>query len=195
VSPPDDLEALRRELAGHGAMLAQALSDTDGSAEVPPGPGRLACAGPRCASRPEDYRLLVEMIYEGYLLHYRGEGRVVRPADQDLALLLGDQLYALGLVRLAQLGDLEAVGELADVISLAAEAEAAADAALAAAVWGAGAVAVGWGGSAPLEVAKAMARSGDPRAAAALGDAARASRRAQPDPDHSVGLDEGHFFP
>ena len=38
--------------------------------------------------------------------------------DPDLALLLGDQLYALGLSRLAALGDLEAVAELADLISL-----------------------------------------------------------------------------
>ena len=37
------------------------------------------------------------------------------------ALLAGDYLYALGLERLAGRGDLEAVGELADLISLAAQ--------------------------------------------------------------------------
>jgi hypothetical protein len=36
--------------------------------------------------------------------------------------MAGDRLYALGLARLAELGDLQAVGELADVISLAAQA-------------------------------------------------------------------------
>ena len=67
------------------------------------------------------------MILEGSLLHY-GAPRVVRAEDPDLALLLGDQLYALGLSRLAALGDLEAVAELADLISLLAQARAAADA-------------------------------------------------------------------
>ena len=43
----------------------------------------------------------------------------MRPDDPDLALLAGDRLYALGLERLAALGDLEAVAELADVIALA----------------------------------------------------------------------------
>ena len=51
------------------------------------------------------------MIYEGSRLHY-GEPRWSGPATPDLALLLGDQLYALGLSRLAELGDLDAVAEL-----------------------------------------------------------------------------------
>ena len=63
------------------------------------------------------------MILEGYRLHY-DEPLVVHTPDVDLALLLGDQLYALGLSRLAALGDLDAVAELADVISLAAQAHA-----------------------------------------------------------------------
>ena len=64
------------------------------------------------------YEELVEAIYEGYLQHY-GEGRVLPPDDPDLALLAGDRLYALGLARLAELGDLEAVDVLAGVISRA----------------------------------------------------------------------------
>ena len=40
--------------------------------------------------------------------------------DADLRLLAGDALYALGLSRLAEAGDLEAVAELADLISLSA---------------------------------------------------------------------------
>jgi hypothetical protein len=44
--------------------------------------------------------------------------------DPDLRLLAGDALYALGLDRLAQTGDLAAVAELADLISLCAQAEA-----------------------------------------------------------------------
>ena len=51
----------------------------------------------------------------------------MRPDDPDLALLAGDRLYALGLARLAELGDLEAVAVLADVISRAAQAHAEGD--------------------------------------------------------------------
>ena len=71
----------------------------------------------RAAGREDDYALLVEAILEGYLQHY-GDGRVRAPDDPDLALLAGDRLYAMGLARLAELGDLDAVAELADVISL-----------------------------------------------------------------------------
>ena len=41
--------------------------------------------------------------------------------DADLALLAGDYLYALGLARLAALGDHRAVGILADLISRCAQ--------------------------------------------------------------------------
>ena len=75
-------------------------------------------------------------------------GRVVRPDDPDLALLAGDRLYALGLERLAAIGDLDAVAELADVIALCAQAHAEGDPARADAVWDAGAAAVA-GGPAP----------------------------------------------
>ena len=66
----------------------------------------------------------METIYEGYLLHY-GAGRVVAPAEADLGLLAGDRLYALGLARLVALGDIAAVAELADTITLSALAQAA----------------------------------------------------------------------
>jgi hypothetical protein len=85
---------------------------------------------------------------------------VVRPQDPDLSLLAGDRLYALGLARLAELGDLDAVGELADVISLAAQAHAEGDAERAAAVWEAGVRVVGDGPPADHEAAKAAWRRG-----------------------------------
>jgi len=111
------------------------------------------------------------MILEGSRLHY-AQPRVVHPGDPDLALLLGDQLYALGLSRLAALGDLEAIVELADLISLVAQAYAASDADLADAVWEAGAAAIGWGTNTDHQAAKALARAGDPRAASQLRAAA-----------------------
>jgi hypothetical protein len=98
----------------------------------------------------------------------------VRPDDPDLALLAGDRLFALGLARLAALGDLTAVAELADVISLAAQAQAEGDRDRADAVWAAGAAAVGHGSGPELEAAKAAARTGDPGAARALRAAAPA---------------------
>ena len=58
----------------------------------------------------------LETIYEGYLVHY-GTARLFAAEDPDVALLLGDYLYAHGLVRIAELGDVEAIRELAALIS------------------------------------------------------------------------------
>jgi hypothetical protein len=67
----------------------------------------------------ERYALALETIYEGYLCHY-GNPRLFEPKDDELALLLGDYLYAHGLVRVAATGNVEAVAELAELISLCA---------------------------------------------------------------------------
>jgi hypothetical protein len=69
------------------------------------------------------YALGLETIYEGYLLHY-GRPRLFEPGDDDTALVLGDYLYAQGLARIASLGDVDAVGDLAELISLCAQARA-----------------------------------------------------------------------
>ena len=71
----------------------------------------------------ERFALGVETIYEGYLLHF-GRPRLFAPADADTALLLGDYLYAHGLVRVAATGSVEAVNDLAELISLCAQAQA-----------------------------------------------------------------------
>ena len=78
-----------------------------------PGPGRF-----EGLAAPGDARFVLEAVYEGYLLHY-GTSRAFQGMDQDLRLLAGDALYALGLSRLARAGDLEAVAELSDLISRA----------------------------------------------------------------------------
>lgn len=175
----DGANALREALRAQGGTAATVLADAPDDARqshlTEPGPAQLACAGPRTRGREREYELLLEMILEGYRLHY-GEPLVVRPEDPDLALLLGDQLYALGLARLAELGDLDAVAELADVISLAAEAQTASDLDLAEAVWEAGAVSVGWGASPALVDAKQRARRQRPDAGSALRAAASARR-------------------
>jgi hypothetical protein len=171
-------EATLRRLAGalreQGGLLAAALD-----ADAPRAPdagdpalGALAAAGPRSEGRREDVAFVVEAIREGYLLHY-ASGRLLGEDDRDLLLLAGDHLYALGLARLAALGDAAAVSELADVISLSAQAHAERRAELAEAAWEAGAVAVGWGLNGALEAAKAAARAGVPEAPEALRAAAR----------------------
>ena len=177
-SAGDGARALRAALAAEGGTVAALLEDRVPVAPAldRPGPAQLAAAGPRVRSRAADYELLIEMILEGSRLHY-GAPVVVRTEDRDLALLIGDQLYALGLARLASLGDVAAVAELADVISLVAQAHVAGDPSLADAVWQAGAVAVGWGESRGHEAAKALARAGQRGAAQALEEVAAAALR------------------
>jgi hypothetical protein len=168
---------LRRALIAEGGTIAGVLGEVsaaDGELSRP-GPAQIAASGPRAVGREHEYELLLEMILEGARLHY-GEPLVVCPEDQDLGLLLGDQLYALGLARLAALGDIAAVSELADVISIVAQAQAAGDHELAAAVWEAGAVAIGWGQTAEHANAKSLARAQDPGATEALRAFARGAR-------------------
>ena len=89
--------------------------------------GRLA----RAAARGEDADLrsrrrsraavesydsaVLDAVREGYLLHY-GEPRLLAGHDDDLAVLAGDYLYALGIERLAASGDCAAVLLLAELI-------------------------------------------------------------------------------
>jgi hypothetical protein len=64
----------------------------------------------------ERFAVGLETIYEGYLVHH-GRPRLFDPPEAS-ALLLGDYLYAHGLVRIAELGEVEAVQELAELISV-----------------------------------------------------------------------------
>jgi hypothetical protein len=66
------------------------------------------------------FALGLETIYEGYLVHY-GTSRLFAPTDDDAALLLGDYLYAHGLVRIAACGEVDAVADLAELISLSSQ--------------------------------------------------------------------------
>ena len=99
------LDELARELRGAGELLA--------AATVGPAPAAdtevAELAGPRHA-------LAAEAIHEGALLHYDA-GRVLLSDDADLELLAGDHLFALGLDKLAAMGDLQAITTLSDVIA------------------------------------------------------------------------------
>ena len=66
------------------------------------------------------FAIAVETIYEGYLVHY-GRPRLFAPGDGDTVLLLGDYLYAQGLVRLSATGSVEAVADMGELISLCAQ--------------------------------------------------------------------------
>lgn len=160
--------ALRAAVRREGGLLAAALGPAPFErADAPAAPAARAADGPRAAEARDAYALLVEAIHEGHLLH-TGRPRVVTAAEPDLALLAGDRLFALGLERLARLGDLEAIAELADVISLCAQAGASGDLDLADAAWEAGATAVGWGAGAEQRAAKEAARTGENGAGALL---------------------------
>jgi hypothetical protein len=169
---PDALQHLHELVRADGDLLAAAAAPDGPASGAERRPGPPAQTGARTAERGADYELVLEAIYEGYLLHY-GRSRVLEPSDGDLALLAGDRLYALGLARLAQLGDLPAVAELADVISLCALAQANDDPELAAAAWEAGATAIVEGPDDRHGHAKRLAREGDPEAVAALHASAR----------------------
>jgi hypothetical protein len=169
-------ESLRR-LAEHlrgDPVIAPYVGEPSGEPRF----GPLVAAGPRAAEAPGEYAFLVEAIREGYLLHY-GQPRLLDGADDDLALLAGDYLYALGLERLAARGDLEAVAELADLISLSAQLHARSDGPperAPEALWLAVSIAVAAGPSAELERGKSLLRGAETTAAV---DALIASARRQ----------------
>jgi hypothetical protein len=124
---------------------------------------------------PARHALGLETVYEGYLVHY-GRPRLFAPPNGDTALLLGDYLYAHGLVRIAERGDVAAVADLAELIALCAQARAdGRDGDGDAAAWAATAALLGAGG---LEAGRddlRMKRSGlqlERVARAAAGDAA-----------------------
>lgn len=114
--PGDALRLLAAQLRREETPISPHVVDPAVSPEL----GLIAAAGPAAAAAPGEYALVVEAVREGYLLHY-GEPRLLAGHDPDLALLAGDYLYALGLERLAAMGDTAAVTVLSDLISRCAQ--------------------------------------------------------------------------
>lgn len=104
ATPGDALRTLAEQLRAEDTPISPHVVDPS----EPPVLGELAGGG--------EYALVVEAVREGYLLHYE-EPRLLAGHDSDLALLAGDYLYALGLDRLAALGDTRAVALLSNLIS------------------------------------------------------------------------------
>jgi hypothetical protein len=73
------------------------------------------------------YAEVIADIAGGARLHYENPDS----ADPDLDLLMGDQSYARGLLKLAALGDVEETARLAELISRVAQAYAEAEDAVA----------------------------------------------------------------
>lgn len=116
ASPDTALRALAAQLREEETPISPHVAEP----REPPHLGLLVAGGPRAAQAPAEYALTIESVREGYLLHY-AEPRLLAGHDADLALLAGDYLYALGLDRLARLGDTAAVLELANLISRCAQ--------------------------------------------------------------------------
>ena len=121
-------------LRAEGGLLGAALPDAPETHEAA-----------RATSPPSadgELLLAVEAIREGYRLHYDHPRVLAAGGDPDLDLLAGDRLYALGLERLATLGNLHAIKTLAEVIAESARAHAAGDPERAAQAWATGTRAV-----------------------------------------------------
>lgn len=178
MSPSDATSALTTladSIRDDETLLSGHLREPTSGAEL----GALAAAGPRAQGAEADYAFVMEAVREGYLLHY-GEPRILAGVDEDLALLAGDHLYALGLECLAGLGDLEAVRELSDLISLSAavHADGAGFPSAAGALWLGAATAVAAGSSPAYESAKASLREQGPDADSASAFASAATEAA-----------------
>jgi hypothetical protein len=109
TSTPDLWEAIASEAAAESPLWRDSLRP---AAEREPAAVFSTICG-------ELHALGLETVYEGYLAHY-GRPRLFAPPDADTALLLGDYLYAHGLVRIAASGEVDAVRELAELISVCA---------------------------------------------------------------------------
>ena len=105
-------ETIAADARGESPLWAQALRDPP---EWEPVFSPLA---------PRPFTLGLETVYEAYLVHY-GEPRLFRSPGAEERVLLGDYLYAQGLVRIAEAGGVDAVAAMADLIATCASLRAA----------------------------------------------------------------------
>lgn len=155
--------ALRAERDLPDRVVRDPPADADASVGV------AVAAGPRSAVVGPALALAAEATREAELLHHAPErARVVVTDDRDLALLVGDRLYALGLELLADGGWTDEVAILADVVALVARLHAPV-------AWSIGPAREGLAPSGTGDPAAAATRTADlwAAAAAALGQGSR----------------------
>ena len=99
-------ERITGDAAAESPVWAEALGPSDARE-------RVAIWSPLV---PDELGLGLETVYEAYLVHY-GRPRLFAPPDADGGVLLGDYLYAHGLVRIAEAGGVPAVAALAELIA------------------------------------------------------------------------------
>lgn len=146
ADPKDALRALAAQLREEDTPISRHVVEPADEPVL----GLLAARGPKATQAPGEYAFVVEAVREGYLLHY-GQSRLLRGHDDDLALLAGDYLYALGLERLAALGDDAAVAKLAETIGRSAQLHAEGRGGEAPELWHATALAIGGEGRGDAE--------------------------------------------
>jgi hypothetical protein len=110
-----DADAIRGELTTTATALAAVLPAASGAGGLRYGP---LFAALDASTDRTTYAAAVELIYEGYLLHYR-TSRVLAGGVEDAAarLLAGDYFYAQGLRRLAARGDVTGVDLLSRLMA------------------------------------------------------------------------------
>ena len=107
------------DLAAGVAVALAAAGETFGPAPVAsPGPRWGALYTELDAEADTAFAVDIELIYEGYLLHYRESRAVALAADDfETRLLAGDCFYARGLRGIAARGDADGVGLLARLMA------------------------------------------------------------------------------
>jgi hypothetical protein len=102
----DVFEEIAEGAAAESPLWAAALRP-DGARE---------CVAVFSALAPDTFALGLETVYEAYLVHY-GLPRLFATGEESERVLLGDYLYAHGLVRIAEAGGVDAVATMAELIS------------------------------------------------------------------------------
>ncbi|MHB1389759.1 MAG: hypothetical protein ACYCXF_00770 [Thermoleophilia bacterium] len=150
------LMQMRREVAADGVLLADQLRP---QSDLPAGAGYsdLFTAAASETTAADHYRVGLEYIFEGYLLHFGVSRLLGSDTGEGFRLLAGDYMYACGLSRIAQLDDPVPIRALADLIGVCARVRCAGlDPALALGAWSA------------TTLCLAAHAAGDPTAAASI---------------------------
>lgn len=111
---PDPLQRLRDEADAAGAPV-----EWIPGVRAEPALGDLVLASAADPPARAEAAFALEAVFEGFLSH-QGRPRLFGSGDEDVALLTGDLLYALGLRAVASAGDIASVRVLADLIGCSA---------------------------------------------------------------------------